>query len=159
MEPIEIQRKKFAQAVKDQRLVDEDMAYILDEIPADSTVLELGGIGFAAEYLSVNCDVVLCEEHPYAYEYRKHVVPNSDVQFLNLNPQKLNYSKPVYDYIIFTEPEHKEIAEKYAIKGIVNFKKKELIDVVRAGDESDTEVQEEEVEHSVERPDTESTEL
>jgi hypothetical protein len=159
MEPIEIQKRKFKQAVADERLVDEELAYLLDTIPPDSTVLEIGGIGFAAEYLSVNCNVVLCEEHAYSHGYRKHIVPDSTVQFLNLNPKKLNYSKPVYDYILVNDHEHMEIAHKYAIKGIVILPKKELIDVIRAGDEPDTEVQEEEVEHSVERSDIEPDQL
>ena len=159
MEPIEIQKRKFAEAVKNERLVSEEIAELLENVPEDSVVLEIGGIGFAAEFLSSNCDVSLCEENPYSYEYRKHIVPNSKVKFINVNPLRLNFSSPVYDYVLISEDIFAEVAKKYASVAVINLSKKEIINADDTRAESVAEVQEEEVEHTTERPDTEPDQL
>jgi len=159
MEPIEIQKRKFAQAVKDERLVSEELAELLNVVEQDSVVLEIGGIGFVAEYLSSNCNVSLCEENPYSYQYRKHIVPESKVQFINLNPFKLNFSTPVYDYVIISEDKFMDVAKTHASKAVINLNKKEVIYADDTGVEPVPEVQEKKAKRSSKRSNVEPVEL
>jgi len=112
----------LAQKLESGQLINEELAAILKDIPDNSFVIELGGIGEVAEYLatSKDCDVRLCEETRLYFVFRRSLLPNSSVTEINIDPRLLNYSKPCYDVVIINGPAYLEVARRLAKSLIVN---------------------------------------
>lgn len=126
----------LAQKLESGQLVSEELAAILEEIPDNAFVIELGGIGEVSEYLanSKNCDVRLCEETRLYFVFRRNLLPKSSVTEINIDPRLLNYSKPCYDVVIINGPVYLEIARKLAKSLIVNIGDKSLERIQSAPD-------------------------
>lgn len=107
----EIAKSILAQKVVNGALVCQKTVSLLGDIKG-KLVIELGGIGAVAEYLSANNDVKLCEETRLYFVYRRHLLPNSTVVEINMDPRLLNYSKPYYDVVIISGPQYLDIARR-----------------------------------------------
>lgn len=118
----EVEKVKLAQKIAAGQLVSEDVANLLDQVESGSFVIELGGIGAAAEYLAIakQCSVRLCEETRLYFVFRRSLLPTSSVTEINMDPKLLNYSKPYYDVVIISSPVYLETARKLAKTLIIN---------------------------------------
>jgi hypothetical protein len=104
-------------------LVTPDEEAALSDI-RDKRVLEIGGIGILAEYLSTRGNEVrLCEDDSLYFDYREHVVPTSTVVRLNTSPHNLKSAKPYYDYVIIHSDEYNGVAERMCKGEIINTNK------------------------------------
>lgn len=118
----EVEKVKLAQKIAAGKLVSEDVGTILNQVESGSFVIELGGIGAAAEYLATTkqCNVRLCEETRLYFVFRRNLLPKSTVVEINMDPKLLNYSKPYYDVVIISSPVYLETARKLAKTLIIN---------------------------------------
>ena len=93
--------------------VDDDIVKFLDPIRESKVIEIMGGLGTAAEHLSVNGNTVdLLEELRLFFVYRRQLFPKSKVTEMNLHPQALKASKRHYDYAIIHSTEFLEFAQK-----------------------------------------------
>lgn len=136
MKRIEIQKDILRNKIKDEEpLVDERTVSFLSDITDEDSVIEFGGIGFVSEYLSKKgITVALCEENSLCFSYRKNILPDSKVDYINVNPLKFKFTKPVFDYIIINDLSFMSVARKLAKKAIINMVTEEYVKVVRSTD-------------------------
>lgn len=99
----------LAAALASCKLIDDDVANLFSDIKS-MRVIELGGIGIIAEYLSAHNEVRLCEETRLFFVFRRHLLPKSTVIEINVDPRTLKYSKPYYDLVVIHGPAYLEQA-------------------------------------------------
>ena len=131
MKRVEIQKDILKNKIKnnEQYVSDVILKYITKMSPA-SDVIELGGMGFASEVCALaGHNISLVEENVLAFDYRKNILPESKVCYINVNPERLNFSKPVFDYVFINDLRFFKVAKLLAKKGIINLITEEFIEI------------------------------